>query len=197
VGLAGSLFLYGTAARERDRANRQTAIAAAVNHFLADDLLGRSDPFQSGKSEETLSNAVKQASPNIDRQFHDAPEVAARLHQTIAKALDGRSEFPDARREYDRAAALFVQSEGPLSQDAVVVQLQRATMEARTYEKDGYCWRSIVAKQELSPARDARRSAGLAGLSSRDDRADRQRRQNRCRAVSGSLRWRGETAGAR
>jgi eukaryotic-like serine/threonine-protein kinase len=157
VGLAVSLFLYGRATRARDRADRQTAIAAAVNHFLADDLLGRSDPFQSGKSEETLSNAVKQASPNIDRQFHDAPEVAARLHQTIAKALDNRSEFPDARREYDRAAALFVQSEGPLSQDAIVVQLQRATMEARTYEKDGLVQaRSIVAKQEPHIARLSR-----------------------------------------
>lgn len=159
AGFAVSLFLYGRAASERDRANRQTAIAAAVNHFLADDLLGRSDPFQSGKSQETLLNAVTQASLNIDRQFHDAPEVAARLHQTIARALDNRSDFPGARREYERAAALFVQSAGTLSQDGIVVQLQRAAMEARTYEKDSVpLARSILARQEpliakLSPRR--------------------------------------------
>jgi eukaryotic-like serine/threonine-protein kinase len=162
VGIAVSLFLYGRAARERDRANRQTAIAAAINHFLADDLLGRSDPFHSGKSEETLSDAMQQASPSIDRQFHDAPEVAARLHQTIAKALDNRSDFPDARREYDRAASLFVQSEGPLSQDAIVVQLQRAAMEARTYEKDSVpLARSILARQEPLIARISRRRDDL------------------------------------
>jgi len=149
AGLTASLFLFARTARERDRANHQTAIAAAINLFLADDLLGRSDPFQTGKSEETLLSAVKQASPNIDRQFRDAPEVAARLHQAIAKALDNRSDFPDARREYDRAAALFGQSEGALSENAIVVQLQRAAMEARSYEKGSLALaRSIVAEQE-------------------------------------------------
>ncbi|HWB83517.1 MAG TPA: tetratricopeptide repeat protein [Bryobacteraceae bacterium] len=163
AGLAASLFLYGRARSERDRANRQTAIAASVNRFLANDLLGRSDPFQSGKSEETLLNAVKQASPNIDRQFHDAPEVAAQLHQTIARALDNRSNFPDARREYARAAALYLQSQGPLSQDAIVVELQRCAMEARTYEKDSLpLARSILAKQESVIARIPQQHDDLA-----------------------------------
>lgn len=154
AGLAVSLLLYRNASQERDGANRQTAIAAAVNRFLAEDLLGRNDPFQSGKSEETLPGAVKQASPNIDRQFHDSPEVAARLHQTIAKALDNRSDFPGARAEYDRAAALFTQSAGQLSQDAMVVQLQRATMEARTYENGSVPRaKAILAEQESRLAR--------------------------------------------
>ncbi|HWC98640.1 MAG TPA: winged helix-turn-helix domain-containing protein [Candidatus Sulfopaludibacter sp.] len=148
VGLAASLFLYSRAVSERDRANRQTAIAADVNRFLANDLLGRSDPFQTG-SQETLLSAVKQASANIDRQFQNAPEVAARLHQTIGKALDNRSDFPGARAEYDRAAALFLQSEGRLSQDALALQFQRAAMEARTYEKDSLPRaRAILAQQE-------------------------------------------------
>ncbi|MBZ5725298.1 MAG: winged helix-turn-helix domain-containing protein [Acidobacteriia bacterium] len=154
TGLAASLLLYRTASRERDRANRQTAIAASVNQFLGDDLLGRSDPFQSGKSGETLVEAVKQASPNIDRQFRDAPEVAARLHQTIAKALDNRSNFADARGEYERAAALYEQSGGALSQDAMVTQLQRAIMEARTYQVGAApLARAIVAEQESRLAR--------------------------------------------
>ncbi len=149
AGLGLSLILYRQAAVERDRANRQTVIAAAVNRFLENDLLARSNPFQSGKSDETLADAVKQALPSIDRRFPDAPEVAARLHQTIAKAYDSRTNWPDARREYDRAAALFVQAEGPTSQEAAIVQLQRATMEARTYEKDSLpLAKSILAQQE-------------------------------------------------
>ncbi len=183
AGMAVSLVLYRSAAAARDRAARQTAIAAAVNRFLANDLLGQSDPFQSGRSEETLSNAVKQASPNIDRQFHGAPEVAAQLHQTIARALDNRSSFPDARREYGRAAELYLQAGGPLSQDAIVVGLQRAAMEARTYQKDSLpVARSILAKQEALDRQTrlpARGSAGLAGYRPRHDRAHRQRCQNR------------------
>jgi serine/threonine protein kinase/DNA-binding winged helix-turn-helix (wHTH) protein len=145
AGLGISTVLYFRAAGERDRANRQTVITAAINRFLAEDLLGRSDPFQSGKSQETLVNAVQQSSPDIDRQFRDTPAVAARLHQTIARALDNRSDYPAARAEYQRAAALFP----PGSADAIALQLQRAAMEARTYQKDSLAAaRSIVAAQE-------------------------------------------------
>jgi tetratricopeptide (TPR) repeat protein len=149
VGLAVSLVLYRNASRERDNATRQTAIAGAINQFLSNDLLGRSNPFKTGKAEETLVDAVNQASPGIDRQFKDAPLVAARLHQTIARALDSRTNYPNARLEYDRAAALFDQAEGPHSQDGILLRLQRASMEARTYEADSLPFaKKILADQE-------------------------------------------------
>ena len=80
-------------------------------------------------------DAIKQASPAIDRKFNNEPMVAARLHHTIARALDSRTDYPDARLEYDHAATLFHQVDGDLSQDAIIVQLQRVTLEARSYEK--------------------------------------------------------------
>jgi eukaryotic-like serine/threonine-protein kinase len=162
AGFGVSLALFERAARERDRANRQTAIAASVNQFLASDLLGRSDPFQSGKSGETLIDAVRQASPNIDRQFHNEPEVAARLHQAIARAFDNRTSYPDARREYELAAGLFRQAQGPRSEDAIVAQLQRAAMEARTYEEGSLPRaKSILTEQESNVAAISRARADL------------------------------------
>ncbi|MGC2293499.1 MAG: serine/threonine-protein kinase, partial [Candidatus Acidiferrales bacterium] len=80
VGLV--VFFTLRLARERDNANRQTAIATTINQFLSDDLLGRGNPFQSGKATETLLDAIKVASPSIDRKFRDEPQVAARLHLT-------------------------------------------------------------------------------------------------------------------
>jgi len=149
AGLAVSFALYRRATRERDNANRQTAIAGSINRFLSDDLLGRGNPFVSGKSSESLMDAIKQASPSIDRKFKEEPLVAARLHQTIARALDNRTDYPDARQEYDRAATLFKQADGELSQDAIIVQLQRTTLEARSYEKDSLpLAKSILAQQE-------------------------------------------------
>jgi eukaryotic-like serine/threonine-protein kinase len=149
VGLGVSFTLYRRAARERDHASRQTAIATSINQFLSDDLLGRSNPFLSGKASESLTDAIKQASPSIDHQFKDEPLVAARLHQTIARALDNRTDYPDARSEYEHAAALFRQIDGELSQDAIIVQLQRATAEARSYQKDSQpLAKSILAQQE-------------------------------------------------
>src|SRR6266581_2689260 len=122
LGLGFSFTLYRRAARERDHANRQTAIASSINRFLSDDLLGRGNPFGSGNSTESLMETIKQASPAIDRQFKDEPLVAARLHQTIGRALDNRTAYPDARQEYERAATLFLQTDGALSQDAIIVQ---------------------------------------------------------------------------
>jgi DNA-binding winged helix-turn-helix (wHTH) protein/serine/threonine protein kinase len=149
AGLGLSLTLYRRAVHERDIANRQTAIASSINRFLSDDLLGRGNPFSSGKSTESLMDVIKQASPSIDRQFKDEPLVAARLHQTIARALDNRTDYPDARLEYDRAASLFKQADGELSQDAIIVQLQRTTLEARSYESGSLpLAKSILAQQE-------------------------------------------------
>jgi hypothetical protein len=148
TGLGVSFALYRQATRERDNANRQTAIASSVSRFLADDLLGRSNPFVSGTSNESLMEAIKQASPGIDRKFKDEPLVAARLHQAIARALDNRTDYPDARQEYDRAAALFKQVDGELSQDAIVVQLQRTTLEARSYESGSLPLAKSILEQQ-------------------------------------------------
>jgi DNA-binding winged helix-turn-helix (wHTH) protein/serine/threonine protein kinase len=154
IGLGASLALYRRAARERDNANRQTQIASAVNRFLSNDLLGRSNPFRSGKADESLLDAVKQSLPGIDRQFAAEPQVAAQLHQTVARALDLRTDYADARPEYERAAALFMQSQGPLSQDAIIVELQRATMEARNYQAGTLeSAKSILAEQEAKISR--------------------------------------------
>ncbi|HSZ64246.1 MAG TPA: tetratricopeptide repeat protein [Terriglobales bacterium] len=148
IGLGFSITLYRRAAHERDIANRQTAIASSVSRFLSDDLLGRGNPFSSGKSSESLMEAIQQASPSIDRQFKDEPLVAARLHQTIARALDNRTDYPDARLEYDRAAHLFQQVDGDLSQDAIVVQLQRVTLEARAYQSGSLPLAKSILEQQ-------------------------------------------------
>jgi DNA-binding winged helix-turn-helix (wHTH) protein/serine/threonine protein kinase len=151
AGLVVTLALYRNASQERNRANRQTIIAASVNRFLADDLLGRSNPFQSGTAAETLVDAVKQASPDIDRQFQRDPEVAAQLHHAIAKALDSRSDYPAARKEYEQAATLFTTVRGPLAEEAVVVRLQQAAMEARTYSEGSLAQANkILAAEETA-----------------------------------------------
>ncbi len=159
AGLAAVLTLYRQASAESDRANRQTAITASVNRFLTNDLLGRTNPFQSGKSDETLTEAVKHATPKIDRQFQGAPEVAARLHQSIARALDNRTDYADARPEYARAVTLFEQTGGALSEDAIVAELQLAAAEARSYQKDSLARaKSILADQEARIAKIAKPS---------------------------------------
>ena len=50
--------------------------------------------------------------------------------------------------EYDRAAALFKQVDGELSQDAIIVQLQRATLEARSYESGSLPLAKSILEQQ-------------------------------------------------
>ncbi len=161
VGLV--VFFTVRLAKARARADRETAIATAMNRFLAEDLLGRSDPFKSGQAKETFVDVVSQASSQIDLQFKGEPAVAARLHQTIAKAFDNRSDFPQARSEYERANTLFQQAEGPLSQDAVVVRLQRAAMEARSTDPGSLALaQSLLRDAETTISQITRPRADLA-----------------------------------
>lgn len=151
AGFAISTVLYVRAARDRDEARRQTAIATATSQFLESDLLGRTNPFRTGKAEETLKDAVLQASPAIDAKFAREPLIAARLHQAIARALDSRTSYADARLEYARAEALYKQAEGEKSENVLVVRLQHASMEARSYEKG-----SLTVAGELLKDADTR-----------------------------------------
>ncbi|MBS0335176.1 MAG: winged helix-turn-helix domain-containing protein [Proteobacteria bacterium] len=145
-GLASSA-LYLEARRDRD-------VARQVSGFLANDLLARSSPFKSGKADESLVAAVKQAAPAIDRRFAHEPAVAAELHQTIARALDRRSDWPDARAEYRRAADLWAAAVGANATPTRVVRLQAAMMEARSYEA-GSLPRARAILAEQAPAIEA------------------------------------------
>lgn len=149
VGMLLSFGLYLRAIHERDIADRQTALANTINKFLSENLLGRGNPFRTGKAQESFTDAIKQAAPSIDAQFSSEPLVAARLHLTIARALDGRTNYVDARPEYIRASQLFRSVEGELSQDAILADLQRSNMQARAYQKDLLAdAETLIAEQE-------------------------------------------------
>jgi eukaryotic-like serine/threonine-protein kinase len=135
VGAAVSVWLASEATREGDRAERQTLIAESVSRFLGDDLLLRTSPYRSGQPDESLLAAVKAASRDIDRRFAFEPAVAARLHHTMARAMDGRNDWESASTEYESAAALWRQAQGAQSQSALIVEYQHALMQARSYRE--------------------------------------------------------------
>ena len=132
-GSAVSAYLAWRATQERNRAEHESAVAESVNRFLSDDLLSRSSPYRSGKPDESLTAAIKAASGDIDTRFAFEPAVAARLHQSLARAFDARNSWDDARDEYLHAATLWEKVEGQLSQNAIVARLQNLQMQARSY----------------------------------------------------------------
>ena len=133
IGATVSVYLAWRALQERNRAEHQSEIAESVSRFLGEDLLARSNPYRSGKPDESLLGAIRASSEDIDRRFGFEPAVAARLHQTMAKALDGRNDWDGARKEYEKAATQWIKADGPQSQDAIIANLQKVQMEVRSY----------------------------------------------------------------
>lgn len=85
------IFFVVRLTRERDIANRQTAIADSINQFLSNDLLGRSNPLQSGKAGD--SGGRGSASVGEYR-----PPVPARAASGRAAAPNHRAIFGQPHR---------------------------------------------------------------------------------------------------
>lgn len=129
LGFAVSTSLAVYAFWQRDQAIAAQRLADTAYRFVAEDVLAAPDPAQSNAA-ETVIDAIKRASENIDRRFADAPSVAARLHLAVARAFHGRGDADTARQGYDRAAKLFQQAGENASDDAVLGRLARIHMEA-------------------------------------------------------------------
>jgi non-specific serine/threonine protein kinase/serine/threonine-protein kinase len=76
------------AVNERDRAERETQIAQAVNDFLNNDLLAAADPENRGRR-VTVREVIDTASESIGDRFKDQPLVEASVRLTLGRAYRG------------------------------------------------------------------------------------------------------------
>lgn len=129
AGLCLSVGLSLRELAERKLADGRLASLEQIYGFVARDLLGQANPYLNvpgvNVPGQTLLDAIHTALPRIDQRFAQQPEIAGRLHATIADAFRARAQFPDADREYRAAAERFRQAQGKLSPDAVLTELKR------------------------------------------------------------------------
>jgi len=107
-----------------------------MNRFLAEDLLGQSNPLESqagSAPQVALIDAINKVLPQIDRRFANAPQVAARLHVAVGGALDARTDYVGAEDQFAQGAQRFREAEGPLSQNAIVAELRRENVQFRSH----------------------------------------------------------------
>lgn len=133
LGLVGTSLATAWAIGQRDIAVSQRKIAEASYAFLAEDLLAKADPAEAVAIDETMGEALKRASADIDQRFADTPLIAGQLHHSIARAFVERADYASARREFDAASALFARS-GNRDQQAIIA-FQVALMLARSVEE--------------------------------------------------------------
>ena len=105
----GSVFVAGVAIavamyalEQRNRAERETAVAQQVTGFLV-DLFEASDPYEEVKSDLTVRDILDRGAANIDRDLQNKPELQARLLATIGKVHTNLGSFEEAGTFLDRA----------------------------------------------------------------------------------------------
>lgn len=135
VGLLATSALAAYALHQRNKALAARDLAETSYAFIAEDVLGSADPAKSS-ADETVVDAIKRASEQIDHRFAGKPGIAARLHLAVARAFHQRSDANTARAEYARADALFAKAGEADSDDAIVGRLDRVNMEATSGQPD-------------------------------------------------------------
>jgi tetratricopeptide (TPR) repeat protein len=98
--------------RQSVRANREAAVAQAVNDFLQNDLLAQaSAATQSGPSSKPdpdlkVRAALDRAATRITGKFGRQPEVEAAIRDTIGQTYMDLGLYPEARTQLERALDL-------------------------------------------------------------------------------------------
>jgi non-specific serine/threonine protein kinase len=114
AGLALTLWQSHRTRLARDEARRQAGIAAAVNRFMAKDLIGAADPLVSGRRDVTVIEAARTAIPKLSQRLgNQSPAAQAALHLALGNTLSGLSDAQGAVTQDRRAVALFERVEPP------------------------------------------------------------------------------------
>jgi serine/threonine protein kinase/Tfp pilus assembly protein PilF len=97
--------------RQSLRANREAAVAQAVNSFLQNDLLAQASAAT--QSERTkldpdlkVRTALDRAAVRITGKFDRQPEVEAAIRDTIGQTYVNLGLYPEAEKEFERALEL-------------------------------------------------------------------------------------------
>ena len=114
-----SIWQSMRATRQRDRADREAAVAQAINEFLQNDVLAQaSAATQSGPATKPdpdlkVRTALDRAAARIMGKFNRQPEVEAAIRDTIGQTYQDLGLYPEARTQLERALELHRRVLGP------------------------------------------------------------------------------------
>lgn len=113
AGLAATTAMYVRADRaraladtQRQRAERESAKARAINSFLVEDMLAAPNPWEGGGRDVTVAGVLDKAAAQAEQRFADAPEVESVVRRTLADSYRALGLFREADPHYRRALEL-------------------------------------------------------------------------------------------
>jgi len=107
AGLAVSTQQWLRADKANQLALRESALAAAVNRFLTDDLLAGANPLHAGRRDVQVSEVLARAQQQVAARFAGRPEQEAAVREAIGKAHAGLGDYDAAERELRQAVRLL------------------------------------------------------------------------------------------
>ncbi len=131
LSVGGLFYLQQSAARARDEAQAALAQATALNRFIQEDLIGRSNPLLLANGQSTqIKDLLLAARPRIAERYQDQPLIQAALCASLAQLFLSIDLLPEAESEARAALALYrknnVQGDSVLAvQSALVRALAR------------------------------------------------------------------------
>lgn len=155
LSVAGLFYLQQTAARARDQAQTALAQATALNRFIQEDLIGRSNPLLLANGQSTqIKDLLLAARPRIAERYQKQPLTQAALRASLAQLFLSIDLLPEAESEARAALALYRQN---AVQGDAVLAMQSALVRALARQS-----KFELAKAELLALDQA--AAGLPKL---------------------------------
>lgn len=136
-GLLAALLLYRSALDARNDAQRQLQRATAINRFLNEDLIGRSNPLVLAKGQNaSLRDVLLAARERIGKRFASQPHTEASIRGSLAVLFNMIELLPEAEDEARRALDLHLREEGETALDTLRARTLLARLLTRTSKFD-------------------------------------------------------------
>ena len=141
AGIVVSTSLYiqaerarSAAATERDRAIAAEHNTSTVNEFFR-DMLGAVDPFaeaarppQTGASEVTVAEMLRNAAPRIEERFADKPALEGEIRMALMNAFFNLGQFVEAQEHGRKSLAAYRSALGDEHVDTLTVLSEYAML---------------------------------------------------------------------
>ncbi len=123
AGVCIAAWLANSANKSRQRAEHAVAETKALNDFLSQDLISRTNPAVMAKgSSVLLKDALLDAQTQIAVRFSDQPAIKAGIHKSLAELFSAIGLWPEAETEAQAALAIHRNTGTQSSLDAQSVQ---------------------------------------------------------------------------
>lgn len=127
------LGLYRAAVNARNEARQELDRATAMNRFLNEDLIGRSNPLVLAKGQSaSLKDVLLGARERVSHRFGSQPLAEASIRTSLTSLFNMIELLPEAESEAHRALLLYESHSGAASLDALKARALVARLLTRT-----------------------------------------------------------------